>query len=365
MSDPVRVRPFLITQKFPGLDINGMLQTLSRYMLLQEVRGEPYTVSSIGGRTVRTKVTGHWSLLSQLPDQCLQAMKANIGLILKVAVKLVEEVAVLHRHGIMHGNIRPETILLLLERDGEPCPALGLVDLAHGTRVTQVTRAKDLQDVARCLAWLVARSHMGRFVADRARGGFDTMEAFELAKGSMCARPFVTSTQTTILKMVKGLGGSRTVPMSSLAGEHLRTKPLLTRQQSLVTRILSKISMSAPSHFNTEFIYALLQIVVPAVLMVQEAGGCSSLVLPSYEEEVADFMLLMGAPLLSSCGARVDSSNMTCEFNHLRHELLARVAEEARVLAEVVRSEPLAVLATICDTPTFLNFAAIFHYYSK
>lgn len=360
MSDPVRVWPFLITQKFPGLDINGMLQTLSRYMLLQEVRGEPYTVSSIGSYTVRTKVTGRWSLLSQLSDQCLQAMKSNIGLILKVAVKLVEEVAVLHRHGITHGNIRPETILLLLERDGEPCPALGLVDLAHGTRITQVPRAKDLQDVARCLAWLVARSHMGRFVADRARGGFDAMEPFELARGSMCARPFVTSTHTTILKMIKALGSAEME--GSTPHEHPCSKPLLTRQAGLVARILSKISMPEPSRFNVEFISALLQILIPAVLMMQ-AGSCENHT--EYEEEVSDFVLLIGAPLLTSCGANVDGSSMACEFNHLRHDLLARVAEEARLVAEEARLEPLALLATICDAPTFQNFAAIFHYYSR
>lgn len=357
MSDPVRVRPFVITQTFPGLDMNGMLQTLSRYMLLQQVRGEPYAISSFGGRTVRTKVTGHWLLLSQLPDRCFQAMKSNIGLILKVALKLVEEVAVLHSHGIMHGNIRPETILLLLERDDEPCPALGLVDLSHGDRAT---RAKDLQDVARCLAWLVARSHMGGFVADRERSGFDTMEAFELARGSMCARPFVTSTHTAILNMIKALAGSGKAEMgASTADQHPRAKPLLTQQQSLVARILCKISMSDPSHFNIQFIHALLHIFIPAVLMMQ-AG-----VADSYEEEVADFMLLLGAPLLSSCGAKVDSSSMVCEFNHIGHGVLARVAEEAKVMAEMARSEPLAVLATICDPTTFLNFAAIFHYCSR
>lgn len=327
--------------RFPHLGISDMMETLSRYMTMHELFGDPYVIESMGSRTVRTRAVSDSVLLHEANDDCFDSMKENIGIIMNFAMRLIDHVTTMHRNDIVHGRIRPETILIrstTLRFEGLD---LGFVDGLRGT---------DIRDIAFCIAWLVARTHLGKFVAHKFRYAWDnfpeSVKPHAVAKECMVNRFMVTSTHLNILQVIRHLEGQTVVPESRIylpASLHENTQLLKT--------IMAKFS--SPAVFDSKFVTLLVNIFIPAVHLQSKLAD------PIAEEEIADFVIILARPLLESYGAKCFASRTLRQFRRFSPELLKVVARQSRILEKVAETDPMCVLSVICDTCMFSQFSTI------
>jgi hypothetical protein len=340
----------IVTHKLADSSVADMMETLGLFMILQS-HHPAYVIESIGSRTIRVNVPGNWVFLSDVSSECTDAMRSNIGLIFRFALMLVNHVAILSKRHIFHGNIRPETIIVNLDRENRILD-LGLVNLSNSTSSSS---AADVSNAGRCIAWLVARCLLGRFVAADVMNQFETFDTVGIARHAMRTRSFGTSTQKNIVRLVERIACIR-VDRSQrhhhqpCTSQHTFDK--LTHNQPLVVHIMEAIKLTNPSHFTVEFVRVIVQMLVPGVLML----GSGDIRI----KEIADFMLCIADPLVRKCdGTILRETHGT--FSAIKGETLVEVARESRAFLATVQSSDqlLAVLSRICDTPTFMNFSTV------